>query len=177
MSKLRRTNKDEFFKGQTPVAFSGRDVKFLDADSYNYFHGTQRESLTMLNLSDRGMIRSRSFYAGYGVLLPNWGRTVAAIATINTSGTIHIYYNEKYFEHNPSHKTPVNKFARELGLSLKKDITYISDGLINTWIAPFSASLEFYDEAVQAATSKEFFASIKNKYPLPLTENLVVNEG
>jgi hypothetical protein len=172
--KLRRKNKDEYFKGMTPLLFETMEDKFIDSAQGSYTYGNIAERLDMTQSIPKGIIRSGINHKGYGFLSSSYGGTVISIAVRKDSGDIHIYYNNRYFEANPAHKVHANKFARALGLSLKKDITYISNDLINTWISPFEATLEFYDEDIQAEETKAFFAKMKESYPLPEEENICV---
>jgi hypothetical protein len=172
MSILKRKNKLPIFKDKTPIFFKQKnhkdDVVFeIKSGSYKAWMPTISEKLDLGRIIDNWSERTyltRFIITNFGVISNNIG--IIAIAVKDSSDKMEIYCRKSYFEDNVSHKKYINKFATANGLSVRKDIHYIDKDDINSWIKPIEIGLEFYDENVQAETSKSFFDKMKTGYPL-----------
>lgn len=169
MPILKRKNKAEVFTGKTPIFFnqeSHKDDLYFEIKKKNYQHGTTiAERLDLSKTTDNWYGEAyfqRGLISNYGIIIDYKG--VVAIALIDDNGGMKIFCRYYYFEDNPSHKKYINKFAKDNGLSLRKDIHYVPDGLINSWIKPFEVGLEFYSDEVQDSVSNGLKEELKSKY-------------
>ena len=173
MPILKRKCKE--FPNKTPIFFELpinqglNDFKFDNSGRKNY-----RSLITdKLNLASTENNLRHGYSHGchrtsFGIVLANG--IIAIALRDNISDKLEIYCRESYFNDNESHKKYVNKFAKDNGLSVRKDIYYVESDLIDSWIRPFEVGLEFYDEEVQANNSKAFLEKLKVNYPI---ENLI----
>ena len=173
MPILKRKCKE--FPNKTPIFFELpinqglNDFKFDNSGRKNYRSLiADKLNLTSTENNLRHGYSHGCHRTSFGIVLANG--IIAIALRDNISDKLEIYCRESYFNDNESHKKYVNKFAKDNGLSVRKDIYYVESDLIDSWIRPFEVGLEFYDEEVQANNSKAFLEKLKVDYPI---ENLI----
>jgi len=173
MQYLKRNNKLPEFVGKTPLIFFEDNHK----ESIIYaIDRTRRNECWNTIISEKLDIgrkidnwwcsnySSNKLSTSYGLIVNT--KRVIAIAVKDSNDKIEIYCNSFYFNQNESHKKYINKFARDLGISVRKDIHYINDDVINSWINPLTIDLNFYDREVQDKVSEDFFNEMKIIHPI-----------
>lgn len=164
------------FPNKTPIFFetlSGANLNIHEIkEGRGHWHPKLEDKLN-LNQSEVNWSQLGSGYAtfinSYGLIFRN--KIIAIALRDDISGKLEIYCDNYYFETNSGHKKYINKFARELNMSVRKDIFYIETAKLASWTTPFEVGLEFYEEETQSKITEQLFDKLKLKYP-----NIIANE-
>ena len=157
MLELNKVNDN--FPGKKPLFFEMAASPNMDLLNYSeYWTKLLQEIFSIDSLRSK---RSNDFYTHPGILVGKHHYGIICIALKDQDGSVKIYCNNRYFEINPSHKKYINVSAKNLGLSVRKDIVYISDDLINTWISKINVTIDFYKQEIQDKMTEEFFGKMR----------------
>lgn len=177
MSILRR--KCDEFPNKTPILFELQDLKDssyfeIKKNRYDHSYAVLSEKLDLskpeVNWTERSW-NGKGKIRNFGIISDQFGVIAIAIRDSITN-KMDIYCRSGYFEDNPSHKRYINNFAKANLMSVRKDIHYVDQSLINDWIKPFEVGLEFYDEENQDKVTEDLFDKLKSKIQIHLTNQV-----
>ena len=163
MGIIRRKVKGELFKNKTPIVFelerhSNKDT--IRTENGRHWCSSMLEDRLNIGRQDDGWGRFGAINY-YGLLTTSGGCGALAVAVRDSeTDKISIYCREEYFTLHPTHKKYINKFAKDLGLSVRKDIHYIENDEIDLWVREVTVDMNFYLDETQDNVTEAVFAEI-----------------